>query len=108
MPKFFRDLELEAELLRQEEEEPLSDNEFEDDEDYVEEIKHDTESDLDTSSDDEEMNNANESNSFYFSKDKNTKWNKKPIKLSGRTRQHNIITHLPGVKGVAKNAKKFK
>lgn len=25
--------------------------------------------------------------------------------MSGRTRQHNIITHLPGVKGVAKNAK---
>jgi hypothetical protein len=25
--------------------------------------------------------------------------------VSGRTRQHNIIIHLPGVKDVAKNAK---
>ncbi|KAL4113154.1 hypothetical protein QTP88_016830 [Uroleucon formosanum] len=105
MSKFFTDRELETELLRQEEEEPLSDNESEDDEDYVEESEHDTESDLGTSSDDEEVNDASTSNNFYFSKDKNTKWNKKPIKVSGRTRQHNIITHLPGVKGIAKNAK---
>jgi len=104
MSKFFTDRELEAELLRQEEE-PLSDNESEDDEDYVEESEHDTESDLGTSLDNEEVNDASTSNNFYFSKDKNTKWNKKPIKVSGRTRKHNIITHLPGVKGVAKNAK---
>jgi len=58
MSKFFTDRELEAELLRQEEEEPLSDNESEDDEDYVEESEHDTESDLGTSSDDEEVNDA--------------------------------------------------
>lgn len=102
MAKFFTDRELEAELLRQEEEEPLSD----DDEDYVEESEHDTELDLGVSSDDE-VNDISEceSKSFYFSKDKNIKWNKKPIKVSVRTRQHNIITHLPGVRGVAKNAK---
>lgn len=105
MTKFITDRELEAELWRQEEEEPLSDNNSEDDDEFVEESEHDTETDLCMSSDDDEVNGVSESNSYYFSKDKNTKWNKKPIKVSGRTRQHNIITHLPGVNSVAKNAK---
>jgi len=84
MAKFFvTDTELEAELLRQEEEEPLSDNDSEDDEDYVDESEHDTESNLGTSSDDDTVNDVSESNSFYFSKDKNITWNKNPIKVSG-------------------------
>lgn len=40
------------------------------------------------------MNDVNESNSFHFSEEKNTKWNRNPIKVNGRTRQHNIITYL--------------
>ena len=42
---------------------------------------------------------------FYLGKDKTTKWKKDPqVPSNVRTRQHNIITHLPGVKSVAKRA----
>lgn len=58
-----------------------------------------------TSLDDDEVNDVSESNSFYFSINKNAKWDIKPIKVNGRTRQPNINTHLPRVKGETKNTK---
>lgn len=48
---------------------------------------------------------ASNKNSFYLSKDKNTKWNNEPIKVIGRERQRNIISHLPGIKSIDKNTK---
>ncbi|XP_024083616.1 uncharacterized protein LOC112127235 [Cimex lectularius] len=43
---------------------------------------------------------------FFLGKDKQTKWTKKASPASFRQVQgHNIITHLPGVKGDARNAK---
>lgn len=41
---------------------------------------------------------------YYFGKD-GTKWKKQSGPLNVRTRQRNIVSHLPGVKGVAKNAR---
>jgi hypothetical protein len=60
MAKFNTDSELEAELLRQEEKEPLSDNNSGDDEGYVEESNPiDTDSNLGTSNSDyDEVNDV--------------------------------------------------
>lgn len=43
-------------------------------------------------------------NKFYIGKDQ-TKWKKKVPPQNSRTRSHNIITHLPGLKSNAKNEK---
>ncbi|UYV64000.1 K02A2.6-like [Cordylochernes scorpioides] len=42
---------------------------------------------------------------WYIGKDQKTKWKKALPPKNVRTRSENIITHLPGVKGEAKNAK---
>lgn len=42
---------------------------------------------------------------LYLARDKITKWNKKPPRKSRRVSSYNIVSHLPGVKGCAKNAK---
>lgn len=44
------------------------------------------------------------SNQNYLGKD-GTKWKAQPPPLNSRTRSHNLVTHLPSVKGVAKNSK---
>lgn len=45
-------------------------------------------------------------NNFFIGRDKQTKWTNKPSQAAKRrTQSHNIITHLPGVKGDARNAK---
>lgn len=86
------------------EEEFLSDEDFSDSEidaeDVVEESEHNTcteESEL--SSDEDESTDKS-----YTGKD-GTKWNSQPPPCNSRTRSHNLVTHLPGVKGLAKNAK---
>lgn len=45
------------------------------------------------------------STSFFLGKDKVTKWNRSPPPRSVRRGSHNLITHLPGVKGNARVAK---
>ncbi|XP_046405017.1 piggyBac transposable element-derived protein 4-like [Ischnura elegans] len=43
---------------------------------------------------------------YFIGRDKHTKWTRKPSPAAARRIQcHNIITHLPGVRGEAKNAK---
>jgi len=44
-------------------------------------------------------------NEYYLGKDKITKWKKNPPLRNTRTAHYNIITHLPGVKPHARNAK---
>lgn len=41
----------------------------------------------------------------YYGKDKVTEWLKHVPSKIGRTRKHNITTHLPGVKSIARDAK---
>lgn len=56
----------------------------------------------------EEENSEEESNenvSFYLGRDKKTKWMKSIPPKNVRTRSCNIVSHLPGVKGCAKNVK---
>ena len=43
--------------------------------------------------------------SFFIGKDKKTKWLKKPPSAIRSARPQNILTHLPGVKGNARNCK---
>ncbi|GBP40876.1 hypothetical protein EVAR_88937_1 [Eumeta japonica] len=43
--------------------------------------------------------------STYFCKDKSTEWNKFVSRQRVRQRSHNIVTHLPGSKGAARDAK---
>lgn len=44
---------------------------------------------------------------IFLGKDKKTKWRKHPGNKRVRTRAENLVTHLPGVKGVAREKKKF-
>ncbi|KAL4153896.1 hypothetical protein QTP88_001729 [Uroleucon formosanum] len=55
-------------------------------------------------SDESEPDNEGE-NEYYLGKDKITKWKKNPPPRNTRTAHCNIITHLPGVKPHARNAK---
>ncbi|XP_044766245.1 piggyBac transposable element-derived protein 4-like [Coccinella septempunctata] len=79
------------------------------DEDAVEESNHDTDSELEVSEDDELLDEEENSSSshlsgYYIGKDKITKWRKNPPNLQVRLRSHNIVKHLPGTKGNARNA----
>ncbi|XP_043462873.1 piggyBac transposable element-derived protein 4-like [Leptopilina heterotoma] len=56
-------------------------------------------------SENEEFNDNNNKETFFIGKDKTTKWSASPGNKNVRTRKHNIIKKLPGVKGEAKNAK---
>lgn len=42
---------------------------------------------------------------FVMGRDNRTKWNLERPPSNVRKRSHNIVTHLPGVKGNGKNAK---
>lgn len=41
---------------------------------------------------------------YFTGKDQKTKWKKQKSNIQVRTRSHNIVTYLPGVKPIAKNA----
>lgn len=43
--------------------------------------------------------------SYYLGKDKKTKWYKNSSSNNVRTRKHNLVLHLPGVKRIARDAK---
>ncbi|XP_060855395.1 uncharacterized protein LOC132933083 [Metopolophium dirhodum] len=84
-------------------EEILSDDDFSNsdlDSDIVVESEHDTCTDESGLSCDE--NESSDQN--YLGKD-GTKWKAQMPPSNSRTRSHNLVTHLPGVKGVAKNSK---
>lgn len=84
--------------------------------DNCEELNHNSESETDDDGNsDRETEDVDEdsevpvaskiSSDFYIGKDKETKWNKHHPPRNVRTRKINIISHLPGVKTAAKNAK---
>ncbi|UYV74780.1 U2AF2 [Cordylochernes scorpioides] len=83
------------------EEEEVGGKSDDDDEDYIERSDHETDSEEEQ--DNEGPLNINEQNDLFFGKDGVTKWNKKAPPSRIKTRSINIITHLPGPKGPAKN-----
>lgn len=73
------------------------------DEDNVETREEDsnTEQDADSS----ESDNDDHVDECFLGRNKSTKWSKVCPPKNVRTRRQNIVTHLPGVKGAAKNAR---
>lgn len=65
----------------------------------------DTEHESYNSEENEEIENENSDANVLFGKDGITKWNMDRPRQAVRTSSHNIMTHLPGVKQVANNAK---
>lgn len=96
-----------------EEEDTFTEDSDEDQEDNVQVSDHDSDSELEASESEqsEHENHPNTGNedatnaNFYVGKDKRTKWKKNRPNTKVRTRAHNIILHLPGPKGEARNSK---
>lgn len=72
-----------------------------DDEVEVRETDSETEQEANVSSSEDEDESTGE---YFMGRDKSTKWYQEPPRKKRRA-NHNIITHLPGVKGEANNAK---
>lgn len=95
-------------------EEPLpqemDDQEDSDEEDHVEERQEDSESEQDLDSDSEPVDEPPRKkikyyrDSVFIGKDNVTKWNKHKPTQNVRTRSKNIMIHLPGLKGAARQA----
>ncbi|KAL4112702.1 hypothetical protein QTP88_016440 [Uroleucon formosanum] len=82
----------------------MSDEEVDDYvEENVEKESSDSEHGISETEDDLDVGSDLSRSKFYFGKDKQTKWLKDVLPSNVRTRSHNIITHLPGCKPVAKN-----
>ncbi|UYV82718.1 hypothetical protein LAZ67_22000664, partial [Cordylochernes scorpioides] len=92
-----------ADFLRDDNNIPNPDDEESETDDHIEERNWSTNTEQYTLS--EEENNEDPSFNYYIGKDQKTKWKKALPPKNVRTRSENIITHLPGVKGEAKNAK---
>lgn len=81
-------------------------DESEDEGNFTEKSDHDTESEQDIlENETDEKVNDNKNNNFYLEKNKISKWKKNKPNSQIRVRSHNIITHLPGPKKDARNAK---
>lgn len=70
-------------------------------EDHVEYSEHDTDTQESEDSEEDVASSPTHGN-YYCGKDKTTKWYKVPPPKT-KTQKYNIITHLPGCKGPAKN-----
>ncbi|UYV72085.1 hypothetical protein LAZ67_9001767 [Cordylochernes scorpioides] len=92
-----------ADFLRDDNNIPNPDDEESETDDHIEERNWSTDTEQYTLS--EEENNEDPSFNYYIGKDQKTKWKKALPPKNVRTRSKNIITHLPGVKGEARNAK---
>ncbi|UYV62780.1 hypothetical protein LAZ67_2001912, partial [Cordylochernes scorpioides] len=92
-----------ADFLRDDNNIPNRDDEESETDDHIDERNWSTDTEQYTLS--EEENNEDPSFNYYIGKDQKTKWKKALPPKNVRTRSENIITHLPGVKGEAKNAK---
>ncbi|XP_065322928.1 uncharacterized protein LOC135930070 [Gordionus sp. m RMFG-2023] len=77
-----------------------SEVDFESDDDYLYNSNHNSE----TEEDNIDSDVCEDSYKYCYSKDGKTKWNME-CPTQKRTRSHNIISCLPGVKSHAKNAK---
>jgi len=74
--------------------------------DTTQKSDHESESEQDISENETNENVSDvQNNNFYLGKDKTTKWKKNKPNMQIRVRSHNIITHLPGPKQNARNAK---
>lgn len=105
-PIFVTEEELRKELERQIREcpleaESLSESE-EEDEDVEMHSDHDTDSTISVS--DEEQENEDDSGEYYSSRNGNMRWNKEPLRVSSRSLKKDIVTHLPGVRPMFRDA----
>nr|CAI5827747.1 unnamed protein product [Callosobruchus analis] len=91
-------------ILNDDEEEPPLDDSDEGEEDAVELDPHETDSEQDVS-DNEESVLQESVEPLFIGKDQSTKWRKHCPPKNVRTRSENLITHLPGPKGLAKTLK---
>lgn len=95
-------------LLMEESDESEIDDSSDGEENYIQEEPvvepvHNSESEQ--SDDDSDLTNNDSNCEYFIGKDKVTRWRKFPINRNVRTRNQNIITHLPGPKRCAKNSK---
>ena len=101
--------EKEMELLRMllTEVETDADSDFDNEEIETEEEKfsdHEIFSEHDTESEEVgDSENEEENNSEWFSSKDGTQWRKTKFRQNIRTRCHNIVSHLPGIKEPARN-----
>nr|CAI5866340.1 unnamed protein product [Callosobruchus analis] len=91
-------------ILNDDEEEPPLDDSDEGEEDAVELDPHETDSEQDVS-DNEESVLQESVEPLFIGKDQSTKWRKHCPPKNVRTRSENLITHLPGPKGLAQTLK---
>lgn len=73
-------------------------------EDAVERREDNTDTEQETDSKDSDSDDHTVGN-YFLGRNKSSKWSKVCPPKNVRTRRQNIVTHLPGVKGVAKNAR---
>lgn len=66
---------------------------------------HETNSEASSDGDESHFDNDSDDSNVFYGKDKNFKW-QKACKSRSRTRTNNLIIHLPGPKGRAKNIDK--
>lgn len=91
-------------LESSDEEEPPFDQCEDGEEDAVELQVHETDSEQDISDDDENIL-PEHVGPFFLGKDQITKWRKHCPPKNVRTRSENLVSHLPGPKGIAKSLK---
>lgn len=73
------------------------------DPDYVEVLEHETDSEQDEHELEDIEPSADSSTTYYYEKNGTTKWRKEARPQTVRTRIFNIVSHLPGVIGNARN-----
>nr|CAH7735214.1 unnamed protein product [Callosobruchus chinensis] len=88
-------------ILNDDEEEPPLDESDEGEEDAVQLDPHETDSEQDIS-DTEESVSQESVEPIFIGKDQSTKWRKHCPPKNVRTRSENLVTHLPGPKGLAR------
>lgn len=106
-----RDRAILLSLLEEEEDDMSLVEEFEDEsdtdtEDHVEARQDDSDTDqlfTDENASDDDL--SDEEDDFFLGKDKCTRWRKTASSQRVKRKPHNIFTHIPGVKGPAKEAK---
>ncbi|CAH1990806.1 unnamed protein product [Acanthoscelides obtectus] len=103
--KWYHELSDESDLSESSKDEDESDKE---EENILTESEHNTESEQEVAESEEVESDEDvplDSSSFYIGKDKITKWRKANPPRNVKTRSHNIIIHLPGPKGKAREVK---
>ena len=101
--------QMENRILRllEEAEDEVYDNSDSEENDECEELVHNSDSETDSEENfvDQDLTQSETEESFFIGRDKKTRWMKNAPPTNIRTRRQNIVTRLPGVRGVAKCAK---